>query len=878
MTLVTLHIFRLSFNAAEILAVGVTMSKPRVARTLQVGGQSDLLSFFRPKQRASAGKSKAKPLHCTDGNQPARFSNHKSTDKLTNQSKRKKPDVENGHGTETNKKATKRRKAGFDDDDVPLSSLLLPAGKYDSAKSFKRSSTDTTARLASSLTKGQLGIQSNNLGRQKVKKPNPKRQCVFDTGLKSHDAADKLQQQFTNVDTALGFLNRRKKTKASNADLTLQDIQDHLSKARKNSILRFELTSTTANAYTRGKNMAEEGTGTASESNIEDINVNEIKQEANDVADVADDAKDKHHTQNQLCLQRSLNLVHQLVDRSVFGDRGRTTYQGPRMAQSLQIQRQRPNLTAKHASWIGLGAATQHNGIPRRRIDCMAWDPMGALLAVAQTCNITKQSWIDVFDWDSVCAADRRGRSMRARALALNDRSSMFRLDIPPLLQFRIPAVSTTTTTSAAATKRRWMKWNPHNSDELAVPSHCGTVVFCFNVSHIDDALAAAPRNALVQPPRHSYWQFKPPTSEQATSNTASTCLFAKSDHIVIAFGSDLYCWRYYPKRDPTSLEPKLKWQHSFSFKKASLLNRASITSLEPIGRDHLIAGSSHGHFALIQWKRVVVANASSAFSLTSATKRSSPSVIAVWSSYASLGDQQLIPPEHTLDPSVMGIHAIHVQAIPHHQQLATDEGARYKTSKRKDPSEAVYEQLCGTFRIQWVTRCGWSLAVTLVGSPSASGQQWQDYSVRRENLRILYRTDLVQTRLAGGSRAARTKKEWSLPSHSVAADAGKAFVCWQKVAPVTRILPHLDKRVLDELPSLMRDEDISNHLMLALASPAGQGQILRSSSTESLPLTSLALPKRRGLPKLVNVDPVNQEWAVIATSKEILYIVSLRS
>jgi ribosomal protein L27 len=835
------------------------MSKPRVARPLQVEGQSDLLSFFRPKQIVSVAKSEAKPLH----GRAVRSFNHKSADALTNQSKRKRPDAENDNVRETQKKATMHMQCEFDNDndDVPLSSLVQRAGTKDAGKSSKWPSADSTARLASSFTEAQLINQSDILGRQKGTKPNPRPQHASDP---LHDP-----QQFINLDTALEFLNRQKKKQKWNVtDYTLKDIQDHLSE--KDSIRPSGSTKATTTTI-----MAE-GIVTASNSSLEDRNVNKIKQEANDTAIVADIATNKPLNHFPPSIQKSLKLVHQLADRSVWGDRGRTTHHGPRTAQSLQIHRQRPNLTAKHASWVGLGTDTHHNGIPTRRIDCMAWDPMGVLLAVAQTCNITKQSWIDVFDWDSVCAADRRGRSVRARARGRNDTSSKFRLDIPPLLQFRIPEVPTTTTTSAAVTKRRWMKWNPSNTDELAVPSRCGTVVFCLNVSHIDKAQAAAPRNTILQPPRHSYWQFKASTTREATSKTASACLFTKTDQIVLAFGADLYCWRYYPKRDPTSLEPKLKWQHSFSLTKRSLLNRPSITSLASIGTEHLIAGFSHGQFALIQWKRVVAANATSAFSLTSATKWSSPSVIAVWQSYASLGDRQLIPTEHTLDPSIMGIHAIHVQAIHHHRQLATDE-KRNETSKKKNLSDVVYEQLCGRFRIQWVTRCGWSLAVTLVGSPSSSGQ-WRDYNVRRENPRILYQTDLVETKLAVGPSVTTTKKEWSLPCDPVAVDASETFVCWQKVAPVTRILPHPDKRVLDELPSLSRDEDKSNQLILALASSFGNGNMLRSSSTELNWLTSLALPKRMGLPKLVNLDPVNQEWVVIATNKEILYIVSLRS
>ena len=501
----------------------------------------------------------------------------------------------------------------------------------------------------------------------------------------------------------------------------------------------------------------------------------------------------------------------------------------------------------------------------------MAWDPLGVLLAVAQTCTITKQSWIELYDWDTVCAADRKGRSARVRAQADNKKQasqSHVRLDIPPLLQFRIPSSS-----SSGSRKTPWMRWNPHHPDQLAVASRCGSVVFCINISHVEEALASGPRDRIMKPPRHSYWEFR--SQPQSIPQGASSCNFVAKDHIVIAFGVNLHCWRYYPKRDPTSIQPKLKWLYQFPFQKTSSLNQVSIASLETIGKEHLVAGSSRGHLILIQWKRVVLSKATSSFSITTAVKMSLPSVLCQWLAHASLTKLQ-IPPEHVQDPSIMGFQQLRVAT----DYLPATSGTNESSSITRAAEQTGYEQLCGRFSIQWITRCGWVMEVTVAASPSPV---WEDYKVRRGKTRVLYRTPLVQTKLAsGGVVATRQKNEWSLPMEPVATAASSSFLCWQNVPTATRILPHHDQRVLDDQPSLTRDMLESNQLCLMLR--GSHSAFLNHESAppggcELTPLThSLALPKRRGRPKLLAVDPLHQEWVIVATSTEQLYVVSLRS
>ena len=578
---------------------------------------------------------------------------------------------------------------------------------------------------------------------------------------------------------------------------------------------------------------------------------------------------------------RSRNLVHQLFDRSLLGSRARRTHDGPRFAQAINMSH--PPLAAKPVSWIALcndGGGSITSTTSTSRIDCMAWDPLGVLLAVAKTCSITNLSWIDIFDWDTVCAADRKGRNARARAQACDEKSRL-RLDIPPLLQFRIPAASTS---SCSAKKTAWIRWNALDPDQLAVPSRNGSVVFCFNISHVEAALATTPQSRIINPPRHSYWEFQQSTtgSQGVVDRCASSCVFVAKDHIVIAFGPSLQCWRYYPKRDPTSVDPKLKWQYQGSFGK-SLLNQPSLVSLESIGKEHLIAGSSQGHLTLIQWQRVVLAKKTSSFSTSSTLNRSSPTVLCQWLAHEFLSDEQKITQEQLQDSSMMGIQQIQVDQLFRYSNndLNTHSLRESRQLTQKTPQTKAYEQLRGRFRIQWVTKCGFVLSLTLAGSPS---KQWANYKIRRGRPQCIFQTTPVQTRLASGGSVVTMKKEWSLPTETVACDAGASFLCWQKVAPVTRILPHHDQQVLDDRPSLIRDGNDSNTFFLMLRRqetqnvPAVGEQCSTTSTSMDIHHHSLALPKRRGLPKLVSVDPLNQEWAVVATATEHLYVVSLRA
>jgi hypothetical protein len=126
--------------------------------------------------------------------------------------------------------------------------------------------------------------------------------------------------------------------------------------------------------------------------------------------------------------QRPLSLISQLIQRTTHG----TRFPHPRTIRKWKIP-----------SWIRL----DH---PPTKIDHMAWDTMGVLLAVAS------ENMIRIYDWDMVGAADNKGRNQRTRNKAdpKNPREEWM---IPPVLTFRVPQPVAS------------LAWNPKDMDQLAV-------------------------------------------------------------------------------------------------------------------------------------------------------------------------------------------------------------------------------------------------------------------------------------------------------------------------------------------------------------------------------------------------------------------------
>lgn len=92
----------------------------------------------------------------------------------------------------------------------------------------------------------------------------------------------------------------------------------------------------------------------------------------------------------------------------------------------------------------------------------MCWDNEGVLFAV-----LSAQTLI-IYDWDSVTAADRKGRNAHARKKALKGEiqqmSSCF--CVAPTLSIRLPSSFSASSSNLGCLS---VHWNPHNPDEIAL-------------------------------------------------------------------------------------------------------------------------------------------------------------------------------------------------------------------------------------------------------------------------------------------------------------------------------------------------------------------------------------------------------------------------
>jgi hypothetical protein len=154
-----------------------------------------------------------------------------------------------------------------------------------------------------------------------------------------------------------------------------------------------------------------------------------------------------HTTSRSRSLPPSINVVHQLLSRSMHGA-GRTKC-------SVVSA---PPPAWKIPSWIDLcpgNSSARNSGIKS-----LAWDEMGVLLAAY--CD---DRCIRIYDWDMVVAANVKGRNRRTRQAAYNKKDTEC-LMIEPILIFPFPFGHVSV-----------LKWNPFHPDELAVATRC--VLLC---------------------------------------------------------------------------------------------------------------------------------------------------------------------------------------------------------------------------------------------------------------------------------------------------------------------------------------------------------------------------------------------------------------
>lgn len=237
-------------------------------------------------------------------------------------------------------------------------------------------------------------------------------------------------------------------------------------------------------------------------------------------------------------------------------------------------------------------------------------------------------------------------------------------------------------------------------------------------------------------------------------------------------------------------------------------------TCIEPLSTDVLLLASRDGRFAIINWRKL---------QRTSFSRFPSPTILDEWLSYGGL---------ETPGYTHMGITYM-------------------RLLKNVSSSGSVVPWRF--WEIQWTTSCGWVLRSMI---------QPSDCDPPRTP-RILFSTKPVRCVNARGETVTTHNRSWSLPVGSCPAGSSEEVLAWSKVDAVTQILPHHDKRVLQERPRSVR-------------SGSRPGFQLMTSRGSILP--SIACSKACGEFTAVAIHP-SEEWIVAScTGEQGLVLLKTRS
>jgi hypothetical protein len=499
---------------------------------------------------------------------------------------------------------------------------------------------------------------------------------------------------------------------------------------------------------------------------------------------------------------RPLSLIHQLIQR---------TTHGTRLAAHAATTRK-----WKIPSWIRLDHP------PNTKIDHMAWDTMGVLLAVAS------ETMIRIYDWDMVGAADNKGRNqhqrMKTKAAAdpakKHTHHSREIWSIPPVLTFRVPQPVAS------------LAWNPRDMEQLAVglryvlyvdyewcvaerththmfantyyshshyywflfPNRTTGVVHLYQVDRVSEWITKNQRNQFITPNISTYRRL----AHQRSSGSVSSILFLTDDTIAYSTGDAVYCWSL-PSTNSLN-NPQLVWRMQ--------QNTARISCMASFGLDMIVMGSDRGHLTIVNWKKCTKERA------FSTEKR--PTVLQEWMPYGKQTEPKDGPVES------MGVVNLRVEA-----------------SSSADCTTSNNWREC---RISWVTKCGWGLSVRI------------DSPTKRRGCKVWHSSPKVQVRNADGEPVSLAKMAWSLPQEPVSVDTNPVF-CWTDVPAVTRVLPHHNKYVVDSQPRIIRSE---------------KKALLWKDIVKDGPTHTIPLPKEwKILPRAIAVHP-SHEWIVAGDGSQL--------
>ncbi|CAJ1946253.1 unnamed protein product [Cylindrotheca closterium] len=634
------------------------------------------------------------------------------------------------------------------DDEVPLSLLA-------SIKPTKSTATTTQKRQRTSKTQRR----ETNALQTKQSKSN-KRTAVHD--LRNQGSASKASRQTTDrkskpkatVQTMLSFAVRPKRESSQSSQSTkneacVQPREQRAAALSSSSELTRDDNRMDLSTTSPGQSPSlTDGTSASSSSNtIDTINGSSQLQDTEETKEEETvETKRKKKTLRRIVSTESeidfeppvpqspphSSLLSQLYQRETRGNRIPSCLAQPKKW--------------KTPSWVRLGQPPCVGGYQNssRKIDHLAWDTMGVLLAVAS------HSTIRIYHWDMVRAAYLQGQKDQQHCRRTKRRNQQdhevenSEFVIPPVLQFRVA--------NAIAS----LAWNPFNEDQLIVGYRITGEVHMYNVDRLATWQSKNPRNLASLPHQSTYWQLSHPR----TRGSANAILVLDSTTILVGLGAMVHCWKLSKGR-----KTSLLWRYQ---------PPAGVTCARQLGANLVLLGTNRGHMCLLNWKKW---NTERSFST-----EKKPLVMQEWIPHSTIRSSL-----NQDQRGRMGIINIKVET-----SCPSYEGTNANTTMKGIESQTNFWGCC---RISWVTVSGWLMSTTM-RSPN-----------EKSPAEICRATALVKYKNSDGTSKESTRQEYSQPHDPVTVCTNSKWMCWSSVPAVTKVLPHHDKRVLDGQLQVLRSE-----------------------------------------------------------------------
>jgi hypothetical protein len=525
------------------------------------------------------------------------------------------------------------------------------------------------------------------------------------------------------------------------------------------------------------------------------------------------------------------NILHRIYQRSIHGRFPfHHTHESEPMLHRIMGWKVPKGLQLSAAASYG-SSSSSSSSLPVM-VTHVKWDPMGVLFAVAYANGV-----IEIYDWDIVEAAHLQSRRI--------DQNQLPGLVVDPILSFSVVS------RNSQGVPVVILEWNPLDPDMLAVAIRSSSILYLFDLprvagwqqqqqhqqQHNTQHVSFLHRHGL--PPCRQL-RCSPCTtrlSEDSVLRHDSTVSFV--DHqghqcVLVSSGKSLFAWKIANNDDDERAGIIIDTWWKYQYKEYI----TAVTTT--LAHDLVVLGSQTGRLAILNWKQL---------QRTSFSLHSIPTLLQDWLSYS--GIESSVPRDGMGIRALHAVHVFNIHASKQRQQIS---------------------------RLVWLTSNGWVFSVEIELSHPLQEVKESCHgavhhldnacSIQRKNkCEILFSTQPVTYVDHNGKVPTSYKKEWVMARKPIPCVMDHRRLVWEKVNDdVTVVLPHPDQRVSGSTTSTMEQ---SNRAKPSLNWMSLESSILwkKGTTTRRVPISSISLGRRVGLPTCLAVHP-NQEWIVIGTTK----------